>query len=89
MSKAGLNMPSAFVPEAPPTCVRVTKEQAQGFTIGQKVNILVSGEVQAIRKRYGDPKEKNNYDLEIKDAKVSDESEEEAKESNPIDNRGV
>ena len=74
-------------PEEPPTCIRVTKEQAKDYHVGQKVSVTVSGEVQAIRKSYGDPKE-NRYEIEIKNSKVLSESDEDESE-NPVDDRGV
>lgn len=78
---------STFPYEEPSTCIRMTKEKVKKYSVGDKVSITVSGEVIAIRKSYGDPKE-DKYELEIKHSKVVDESEEDSRK-NPIDDRKV
>ena len=87
-SKSIADIDAPTYPEEPPACIRMCKEQAKKYSIGDKVRITVSGEVQAIRKSYGDPKE-NRYEVELKNSKVADESEESERTDNPVDNRKV
>lgn len=56
-------------PEQPPTRVCVTKAQAGDVYVGQKISITVEGEVQGIRKDYGDG---SKYEIELKDSEVTD-----------------
>lgn len=61
-------MPMPAMPESP-TRICVSKSQAGDVSVGQKVSITVEGEVQGIRKDYGDG---SKYELELKDSEVTD-----------------
>lgn len=54
-------------PYEPPTMVKMTKAQAGQLSVGDKVSITISGEVQGIRKHF----DTASYEVEIKDSKVS------------------
>lgn len=62
------NMAVSAIPESP-TRICVTKDQAGDVSVGQKVSITVKGEVQGIRKDYGDV---SKYEIELKDSEVTD-----------------
>ena len=73
MSKAEMDKvvaPAAnAVPSAPPSIIRVTKEQAKEATIGEKISITLSGTVKSIRQCYDD---KENYEIELSDSESTD-----------------
>ncbi len=52
----------------PKTRVIITKEQAQGISVGQDVKITIGGSVSGISETFED---KNKFDLEIKKTQVS------------------
>lgn len=57
----------------PPTCIRMSKDQAQEVSIGDKVKITVQGEVTSISRDDFGPLDKANgkYRVELKKASVS------------------
>jgi len=52
----------------PKTRIIITKEQAKGISVGQGVNLSISGNVNGISQSFDD---KDRFDLEIKGTKVS------------------
>ena len=64
-------MPTSY---EPPTCIKLTKDQASQIAIGDKTSFTVSGEVTAIRARMGftgDAEKVEGYEVELKKSKVT------------------
>jgi hypothetical protein len=55
-------------PYEPPTCIRVTKDLASQFKVGQSVSLTVSGEVKGVSESYGDD---GKYEVQLKKTKCS------------------
>ncbi len=65
MSKHPVESNHVFEPK---TRVIITKEQAKGVSVGQGINISISGDVTGISESFDD---KSKFDLEIKGTQVS------------------
>ena len=71
-NKAAEAMPG---PYTPPTQIRLTKEQASNFSVGDKVKVSVEGKVVGIRqnKSWDSKTDKNTvtgYEVELEDSSV-------------------
>ena len=75
--KKAMESPMPASPYTPPTQIRLTKDQAADFNIGDKVTISVTGKVVSIRQNKSwDPNTDKNkvvgYEVELEDSSVVD-----------------